>query len=46
LWLVHNGIDFDLAMSLDDVTRKAMAMRFSSFQGHKLNVETLTFTEE
>lgn len=46
LWLVHNGVPFDVAFSVDDVTRKWMAMRFSTFQGHKLDVDTLKFIEE
>jgi len=45
LWLVHNGVPFDVAFSLDDLTRKWMAMRFSTFEGHKLNIDTLTFEE-
>jgi hypothetical protein len=46
LWLVHNGVPFDVAFSLDDAKRMWMAIKFSEFGGRKFNLETMEFEEE
>lgn len=46
LWLVHNGIPFDVAFSLDDVTRSWMSIKFSEFNGAKFSIETMMFEKE
>jgi hypothetical protein len=46
LWLVHNGIPFDVAFALDDVERQWMSIKFSQFQGGKFNMNTMQFEEQ
>ncbi|MDE2302437.1 MAG: hypothetical protein KGK11_07730 [Sphingomonadales bacterium] len=41
MWLVHNGVPFDVAFALDDVPRAWMALRFSEFRGARLDIATL-----
>jgi hypothetical protein len=38
-------VPFDLAFQLDEVTRTAMAIQFSQFEGNRFNVDTMTFEE-
>jgi hypothetical protein len=38
-------VPFDVAFTLDDIPRAWMAMRFSAFHGHRLDIETLSFGE-
>lgn len=45
LWLVKNGVPFDTAFALDDVTRAAFCIKFSEFEGHKFNYRTMEFEE-
>ena len=45
LWLVKNGVPFDVAFSLDDVTRAAWSIVFSQMEGHKFNWSTMRFEE-
>ncbi len=46
LWLVHNGVPFDVAFQVEPDIRMAMAIRFSIFHGGKFNFETMRFEEE
>lgn len=43
LWLVHNGIPFDVAFSVGDIDRTAMAIVFSQFHGNIWNWDTMRF---
>lgn len=45
LWLVRNGVPFDVAFGLDEVTRAAWAIVFSEFEGAKFNWATMQFEE-
>jgi hypothetical protein len=38
-------VPFDVAFALDDIPRAWMAMRFSAFHGHRLDIETLSFED-
>jgi len=46
LWLVRNGIPFDVAFQIDPELRAAMAVQFSIFEGRKFNLKTMQFEEE
>jgi len=46
LWLVHHGVPFDLAFSLDDVRRQWMAIKFSEFEGHTFDLHAMSFKEK
>jgi hypothetical protein len=46
LWLVFNGVPFDLAFELDDDTRSAYAIVFSKFNGSKFDWDSFTFQEQ
>jgi len=37
LWLVKNGIPYDIAMNLDDVERLAYAVIMGQFDGNSFN---------
>ncbi len=45
LWLVHNGVSFDVAFSLDEVKRKWMVIQFRQFHGDEFDLNTMTFKE-
>jgi hypothetical protein len=45
LWLVKNGVPFDVAFSLDDVMRTAWAIMFSEMQGAQFNWQSMQFEE-
>ncbi|WP_155404644.1 hypothetical protein [Enterobacter ludwigii] len=45
LWLVRNGIPFDVAFSLSDSRRQWMAIKFSEFNGAEYDLDTMTFKE-
>jgi len=45
LWLVKNGIPFDVAFSLDDVMRTAWSIMFSEMKGATFNWHTMQFEE-
>lgn len=45
MWLVHNGVPFDLAFQLDEMTRAAFAIVFSGFHGAKFNWNTMRFED-
>jgi hypothetical protein len=43
---VKNGVPFDLAFSLDDVTRAAFCIKFSEFEGNKFDYNRMEFVKE
>ncbi|MBV8656623.1 MAG: hypothetical protein JO142_02250 [Burkholderiales bacterium] len=43
LWLVKNGIPFDVAFGLDDMTRAAWCIVFSEMEGSKFNWDKMDF---
>lgn len=45
LWLVKNNVPFDVAFSLDDVTRTAWCIVFSEFEGNKFNWDAMKFED-
>jgi len=45
LWLVKNGVPFDVAFSLDDLERTAYAIAFSEMEGAKFNWDSMRFEE-
>lgn len=46
LWLVKNGVPFDVAFSLDDVTRAGWSIAFSEMGGAKFNWNSMQFEEQ
>ena len=46
LWLVFNRVPFDLAFSLDEDHRTAMAIKFSEFRGAKFDTDSFTFQDQ
>jgi hypothetical protein len=46
LWLVKNGIPFDVAFNLDDATRAAWSIIFSEFEGAQFNWQDMRFEED
>jgi len=46
LWLIKNGIPFDVAFSLDDNTRAAWSIKFSEMDGAKFDWSTMRFKDE
>jgi hypothetical protein len=45
LWLVHNGVPFDLAFQLDETTRTAFSIIFSGFHGAKFDWHSMRFED-
>lgn len=45
LWLIKNGIPFDVAFLLDDRTRTAWAIIFSEMAGNKFNWDRMEFED-
>jgi hypothetical protein len=45
LWLVHNGVPFDLAFQLDEMTRTAFSIIFSQFHGGKFDWGSMRFVD-
>jgi hypothetical protein len=45
LFLVRNGIPFDVAFEVDDVTRAGWAIIFSEQDGARFNFGTMEFEE-
>lgn len=45
MWLVRNGVPFDVAFQLDDNTRTAFAIIFSGFEGAKFNWNRMVFED-
>jgi hypothetical protein len=44
LWLVSNGVPFDVAYGVDDIRRVAMSIIFSEIQGsEKFDFNTMSF---
>lgn len=46
LWLVKNGIPFDLAFQLDEVTRIGWCIVFSEMEGATFNWQSMRFEQE
>lgn len=46
LWLVKNGVPFDVAFQLDDVTRAAWCITFSEMDGARFNWSSIKFEKE
>lgn len=45
LWLVKNGVPFDTAFQLDEVTRAGFCIIFAGFEGAKFNWNTMAFED-
>ena len=45
LWLVHNGVPFDTAFALSDITRTAFTIMFSEMNGNAFDWDRMTFKE-
>jgi hypothetical protein len=45
LWLVKNGIPFDVAFGLDEATRSAWCIMFCEFAGAKFNWNSMQFED-
>jgi hypothetical protein len=43
LWLIKNGIPFDVAFALDPIDRFVWSVIFGKFEGAKFNLDTLEF---
>lgn len=43
LWLIKNGIPFDVAFSLDDIHRVGWSIIFAEMNGATFNWETMAF---
>ena len=46
LWLVKNGVPFDVAFALDDVTRAAWSIIYSEMEGAEFDWNTMRFKEQ
>jgi hypothetical protein len=46
LWLVRNGIPFDVAFGVDDVTRAAWSIVFSEMEGNTFDWNRMEFFKE
>lgn len=46
LWLVRNGVPFDVAFALDDVSRAGWCIVFSEMEGAKFNWHTMSFDKD
>jgi hypothetical protein len=46
LWLVKNGIPFDVAFGLDDVTRTAWGIAFSEMEGARFDWTRWEFVKD
>lgn len=45
LWLVKNGIPFDVAFSLDDLTRAAWCITYSEMEGSAFDWDAMKFKD-
>ena len=45
LWLIRNGIPFDVAFGVDDVTRAAWCIVFSEMEGRTFDWSAMRFKE-
>lgn len=41
LWLVKNGVPFNVSFELDDITRTGWSIIFSEFEGQKFNFDSM-----
>jgi hypothetical protein len=46
LWLVKNGVPFDTAFALDDITRTGWCIIFSEMDGATFNFHTMQYDEQ
>ena len=46
LWLVSQGVPFDVAFELDPMKRAAYSIIFSEIQGARFNFATMQFDED
>ena len=46
LWLVKNGIPFDVAFGVDDITRTAWSIAFSEMEGHHFDWSRMEFQKD
>lgn len=45
LWLVKNGVPFDVAFEVDDVTRAGWCIIFSEMEGQTFDFNTMSFRD-
>lgn len=45
LWLVHNGVPFEVAFKMGELDRAAFAIIFSQFQGGEFDWDRMAFKE-
>ena len=45
LWLVKNGVPFDVAFGMDDIKRTAFCIVMSEMEGSRFNWNTMQFEE-
>ena len=46
LWLVKNGVPFDVAFALDEITRTGWCIIFSEMEGAVFNFQTMRYEEQ
>lgn len=46
LWLVKNGVPFDTAFALDDITRAAFSIVFAEFEGQEFDRKTFRYKDK
>jgi hypothetical protein len=45
IWLVKNGIPFDVAFAVDAATSSAWAIMFQEFEGAEFDLHTMRFKD-
>lgn len=45
LWLVKNGVPFDVAFGLDEITRTGWCIVFSEMEGAKFSFATMSYED-
>lgn len=43
LWLVRNGVPFDVAFDMSDARRSAFSIIFSEFEGSEFDLDAMRF---
>lgn len=46
LWLVKNGVPFDVAFELDEIQRTGWCIIFSEMEGAKFNFHTMQYEDQ
>lgn len=46
LWLVKHGVPFDVAFSVDDITRAGWSIMFSEMEGRTFDWDRLEFEKD